>query len=79
MSASCSASRFSSQALVHTDDAIRTEWARVRQEALAKGQPMSQSDTWIAATARALEVLLVSHNRRDFDFLDGLRLISRGA
>jgi predicted nucleic acid-binding protein len=40
---------------------------------------MSQSDTWIAATARALEVLLVSHNRRDFDFLNGLRLISRGA
>ena len=69
----------SSYTIVHTDDAICTEWARVRNEALSKGRPMSESDTWIAATARALDVPLVTHNRRDFEFLDDLTLISQSA
>lgn len=66
-------------AVVHTDDEICTAWARVRSEALTKGRPIGAGDAWIAATARALEIPFVTHNRRDFEFLDDLILISEGA
>jgi len=61
------------------DDAVCTAWATVRLESHLKGRPMSESDVWIAATARALDIPLVTHNRRDFDFLEGLSLVSEGA
>jgi predicted nucleic acid-binding protein len=66
----------SSFVVVHTDDEICTAWARVRSEALTKGRPIGAGDAWIAATARALEIPLVTHNRRDFDFLENITLIS---
>lgn len=62
--------------VVHTDDAVCLEWAKVKHEARVKGRPMSVSDTWIAATARSLGVPLVTHNKKDFDFLMGLTVIS---
>ncbi|MGK0617642.1 type II toxin-antitoxin system VapC family toxin [Meiothermus cerbereus] len=66
----------SSFVVVHTDDEICTAWARVRSEALTKGRPIGAGDAWIAATARALDIPLVTHNRRDFDFLENITLIS---
>jgi predicted nucleic acid-binding protein len=66
----------SSLVVVHTDDEICTAWARVRSEALTKGRPIGAGDAWIAATARALDIPLVTHNRRDFDFLENITLIS---
>ena len=69
----------SSYTVVQTDDEICTAWATVRLESYLKGRPMSESDVWIVATARALDIPLVTHNRRDFDFLEGLSLISEGA
>jgi predicted nucleic acid-binding protein len=69
----------SSYTVVHTDDDICTAWATVRLESHLKGRPMSESDVWIAATARALDIPLVTHNRRDFEFLEGLTIISEEA
>jgi len=66
----------SSFVVVHTDDDICSAWARVRSEALTKGRPIGAGDAWIAATARALEIPLVTHNRRDFDFLENITIIS---
>ncbi|WP_027876997.1 type II toxin-antitoxin system VapC family toxin [Meiothermus cerbereus] len=66
----------SSFVVVHTDDEICTAWARVRSEALTKGRPIGAGDAWIAATARVLDIPLVTHNRRDFDFLENITLIS---
>jgi len=66
----------SSLVVVHADDEICTAWARVRSEALTKGRPIGAGDAWIAATARALDIPLVTHNRRDFDFLENITLIS---
>lgn len=39
---------------------------------------MSENDVWIAATARALDIPLVTHNHHNFDFLNHLTLISEG-
>lgn len=69
----------SSYVVAHTDDDICTAWATVRLESHLKGRPMSEGDVWIAATARALDLPLVTHNRRDFEFLEGLKIISENA
>ncbi|MBF6593583.1 MAG: PIN domain-containing protein [Thermaceae bacterium] len=66
----------SSHAVLFPDDSICTAWAELRIECERKGRPMQPADLWIAATAKALDIPLVTHNRRDFDFLEGLSLVS---
>ena len=61
--------------IVHTNDHICTEWAKLKALSLQKGRPMTEADIWIAATALALNVPLVTHNKKDFDFVEGLELI----
>jgi tRNA(fMet)-specific endonuclease VapC len=55
------------------DDEVLWCWARIRTE---KGRPRSYSDSWIAATAIRYELPLVTHNRRDFEGIEGLDIIS---
>ena len=66
----------SSYTVAYPNDAVCTEWAKVRTTSYQLGRPISQSDAWIAATALALGIPLVTHNRRDFDFVPELELIS---
>ncbi|MDR1383895.1 MAG: PIN domain-containing protein [Planctomycetaceae bacterium] len=49
-------------------------WARVRYQ--RRRQPISENDAWIAATALAYHVPLVTHNSRDFNGIDNLSLIT---
>jgi tRNA(fMet)-specific endonuclease VapC len=56
-------------------DLCRT-WALVADRAQRKGRPIQTADAWIAATALAYDAPLVTHNRRDFADVDGLRIIS---
>ena len=51
-------------------------WATLRVEAERKGRHLSNSDAWIAATAVLLEAPLLTHNRKDYESLDSLQLIS---
>jgi tRNA(fMet)-specific endonuclease VapC len=51
-------------------------WAELKFEARRKGRGLDTADAWIAATAIVLGVPLVTHNRRDFDFLSRLSLVS---
>jgi predicted nucleic acid-binding protein len=37
---------------------------------------MGEGDAWIAATALVFDIPLVTHNRRHFDFIENLTLIS---
>jgi predicted nucleic acid-binding protein len=41
-----------------------------------QGRVIGTADAWIAATALLNNVPLVSHNRRDFEKVTGLKLIS---
>lgn len=55
------------------DDESLWVWARIRSE---KGRPRSYSDSWIAATAIRYGLPLITHNKRDFEGIAGLDIIS---
>ncbi|MEZ4629419.1 MAG: PIN domain-containing protein [Deinococcales bacterium] len=62
--------------VVYPDEYICKYWVDVKLQSQAKGRPIGVGDAWIAATALALDIPLVTHNKKDFDFIDGLQLIS---
>jgi len=62
--------------LFYADNDLCTVWARIRADARAMGRPMSPQDAWIAATALALDVPLATNNRRDYEHVRGLQLLS---
>jgi tRNA(fMet)-specific endonuclease VapC len=62
--------------VIYPNNAICTMWARTRASVEKIGRPLENNDTWIAATALTLGIPLVTHNKKHFDFLEGLTLIS---
>jgi len=50
-------------------------WAVVADGARRKGRPIHAADAWIAATAIAIGVSLVTNNRDDFAGVDGLAIL----
>ena len=62
--------------LFYADNDLCTVWARIRADARAAGRPMSPQDAWIAATALALDAPLATNNRKDFEHVQRLRLLS---
>ena len=51
-------------------------WAELKATARQNGRVLESADAWIAATAKLLDVPLVTHNKKDFDYLPGLKIIS---
>jgi len=62
-----------SYTIVPYDDAMAWEWARVMT---IKGRPIAPGDAWIAATAVRLRIPLITHNRKHFEHVPNLTLIS---
>jgi tRNA(fMet)-specific endonuclease VapC len=61
--------------IVLVDRALCRTWAEVGDEARRKGRPIQAADAWIAATAIALGVPLVTNNRGDFAGVDNLMML----
>jgi tRNA(fMet)-specific endonuclease VapC len=59
-----------------SDRALCWEWASVRDGARRRGQPIGIADAWIAATARVLNIPLVTHNPADYTGIVGLTVLS---
>jgi tRNA(fMet)-specific endonuclease VapC len=62
--------------VVYADDALCTSWAVLRAGARAAGRSLSPQDASIAATALGLDAPLATNNRRDFEHVQQLRLLS---
>jgi tRNA(fMet)-specific endonuclease VapC len=62
--------------VIYPNDAICDVWAKTRATNRQKGQTMFDGDLWIAATALSLGIPLVTHNKKHFDFIKNLQLIS---
>jgi predicted nucleic acid-binding protein len=60
----------------YPDSALCGLWADVWVHARSKGKKIESADAWIAATALALDVPLVTHNPRDFAVVEGLTILS---
>ena len=59
--------------VLNFDDALAWKWAEVIS---IPGRPMEPGDAWIAATALRHNLPLVTHNRRHFEHVPGIQLIS---
>lgn len=72
------AARLRSTVVVPYDSALIDEYGHLFAEAKRLGHPLvgatQVADRWIAATARVLDVPLLTGNRRHFDGLPGLEL-----
>jgi tRNA(fMet)-specific endonuclease VapC len=62
--------------IVYPDAAMCLYWARIRAEARATGRGLGPQDAWVAATALVIDAPLATNNRRDFQHIRQLRLLS---
>jgi tRNA(fMet)-specific endonuclease VapC len=60
----------------HSDRDMCRRWAEVMNEAKSKGRPLSVGDAWVAATALLTGNPLVTHNRKHYEKIEGLKLLS---
>jgi tRNA(fMet)-specific endonuclease VapC len=60
--------------VVPYDDSIAWNWAEVM---CTPGHPVSHGDAWVAATALRHNLQLVTHNRKDFEPIANLQIISK--
>jgi predicted nucleic acid-binding protein len=61
---------------VEADKEIAQYWAKIQFEGKKSGKSVPIADAWIAATALAYDVPLVTHNPRDFKSISGLTIIT---
>jgi predicted nucleic acid-binding protein len=57
-------------------EAVCLRWAQILDDARRTGRPVSTADAWVAATALAYAVPLVTHNSGDFAGIPGLIVIA---
>ncbi|MDQ2807534.1 MAG: type II toxin-antitoxin system VapC family toxin [Chloroflexota bacterium] len=51
-------------------------WAQVVDSVQRQGRTIHTADAWIAATALLHDIPLMTHNRKDYEFVPDLKLIS---
>ena len=56
--------------------ALCRQWAETTDQARRGGHPIEVEDAWIAATALLYDIPLVSNNRRHFEHVPDLELLS---
>jgi predicted nucleic acid-binding protein len=62
-------------AVLPYDEGLAWSWAELVGKT-CRGRPMSLTDSWIAATALRHKIPLVTHNRKHFEQVPGLTIIS---
>jgi tRNA(fMet)-specific endonuclease VapC len=62
--------------VIFADEKLCEIWAEIKSEAHRKGRPIETADAWIAAVALLFDVPLVTHNRKHFENIRDLQIIS---
>jgi predicted nucleic acid-binding protein len=58
------------------DPLVARRWGELTGSALRAGRPLPANDAWIAACCLVHDVPLATYNRRDFERIDKLEIIS---
>jgi len=62
--------------VVYADEELCNLWARITIDAQKKGRPIETADAWVAAVALMFDVSLVTNNRKHFQNVTNLKIIS---
>jgi tRNA(fMet)-specific endonuclease VapC len=62
--------------VLEADPQICRLWATIQANARRTGRSIAVGDTWIAATALAYQIPLITHDPGDFDGIEGLEVIT---
>lgn len=63
-------------AIIYSDEKLCEIWAEIMSDARKKGRPIDKADAWIASVALMFDIPLVTHNRKHFENVTGLQIIS---
>lgn len=61
---------------IYPDEDICKIWAEIQTDAYKKGRPIDSADAWVASVALYFDIPLVTHNRRHFENVENLTIIS---
>lgn len=62
--------------VIYADEELCEIWADIKNDAHQKGRPIETADAWIAAVALMFDIPLVTHNRKHFENVVDLKIIS---
>ncbi len=62
--------------VIYADDNLCKTWAKIRSDARKNGNPIKTADAWVASVAVLFDIPLVTHNRRHFENVENLKIIS---
>ena len=62
--------------IVHSDEKLCEIWAEIIRAAHKFGNPIETADAWVASVALLFDVPLVTNNRRHFENVRNLKIIS---
>jgi tRNA(fMet)-specific endonuclease VapC len=65
--------------VIYSNDALCRVWANLKAESELAGRILPEADAWNAGLAVLLDVPLLSHNRKHYEHLSQLKLISMPA
>jgi len=62
--------------IIHSDELLCEVWAEIRFDAHQYGNPIDTADAWVAAVGLYFDIPLVTNNRRHFENVKNLKIIS---
>lgn len=62
--------------VIYPDEKLCEIWAEIKTDAYKKGRPIETADVWVASVALLFDIPLVTHNRKHFENVVGLQIIS---
>jgi len=62
--------------VVYADEEFCEIWAQVKRDAHKYGNPIGTVDAWVESAALLFDIPLVTHNRRHFENVKNLKIIS---
>ncbi len=62
--------------VIYADEKFCEIWAEIKSDAHRKGRPIETADAWVAAVALMFDIPLVTNNRKHFENVGNLKIIS---